>query len=434
MIKFLLKKAKSVVSCSYFFFPVEKKETKETFLSSKAHPKKEKGVALLIAISTLALMMGFVTDLILSTSVSLEMSSSIKDKIKSEYAAKSGLNLGLYLFGVTWGIELLKPQLTGEKGKLVDSDESFWGFINSLPVLGADTVKLQEEFSDILSEDVLGLRGVMNEDNRRIMGLFEDSFKIRIEDENRRININDCSRGRCTNVIENLTALFSCPAEKAFLSDKDLTPEELAYRIKDYISESTNTSSESGVGDKNAYYQKQMPPYKAKGLPFDSLDELKMVHGWDDEIHAVFAPYLTIYPINNTNNKQSSKVNINTASTDLLGCLVPSSLSESCRESFIKKMAKIKKEGQSVAGEDVSGTLKDLMCYAPGIDEESAPDPSSWFSVNSSAFKLTVEGRTNNKKTVLNVVLKRLNPGEKIDGRDKQKNKRSYQVLYWHFS
>ena len=395
----------------------------------------QKGVALLIAISTLAVMMGFMTDLILSTSVSIEGASSIQNRIKAEYASKSGFNLGLYLFSLTWGVELAKPQITGEKGKLVDSSESYWNFINSMPALGADTVKMQDEFSDVMSEDSLGLSGVMNEENRRVMSLFEDSFKIKIEDENGKININDCSKGRCSNILENLVSLFSCPAEKAFLSDKNISPEELAYRIKDFISQSSSTSPESGVGDKDAYYQTQVPAYRTKGLPFDTLDELKLIQGWDDEVHAVFAPYLTVYPINNTNNKEFSKININTASQDLLGCLVPSALSDTCRDSFLKKMKELKSEKKAIAGDDISSTLKDLMCYAPDDNEEKkSKDPGEWFANYSTAFKLSIAGRKGNKKATLNVIVRRLNPGEKIPGGDKPKIQRSYQILHWYFS
>ncbi len=403
--------------------------------SSQNFKKKEKGVALLIAISTLAVMMGFIADLILSSSVNLELSSSVQDKIKSEYAAKSGANLGLYLFTVTWGISLAMPQITGDPAKLEDNAGSYWNYINLLPPLGADSVKMQDELSSVLSEDVLGLRGVMNEKNREIMSLFEDNFKMSIVDEGGKINVNDCSRGRCLATLESLVALFSCPAEKAFLEDKGLTPEELAYSIKDFISESDKTSPESEVSDKNAYYAEQDPAYKAKALPFDTLNELKLVKGWDDEIHAVFSPYLTVYPINNTSNSEYSKININTASDDLLGCLVPSSLSETCRENFLRKIHKLRKDSAPLSGDDIESTLKDLMCYSPGLNSDSPKSsPKEWFGVYSKAFRLIIEGNKGTKTTKLEIVFKRLNPGEKVQGVDVDSVIRTYQVLSWHFS
>ena len=129
----------------------------------------------------------------------------------------------------------------------------------------------------------------------QIMALFEDQFSIQIKDEQAKININDCSQGFCLETIQQLIALFSCPGEKKFLSDKGLTPKELAYRIKDFISQSHQTSEESGYNDKNDPYLKDDLNYKVKQLPFDSLEELKMVDGWDDEVHAVFSPYLLCF-------------------------------------------------------------------------------------------------------------------------------------------
>jgi type II secretory pathway component PulK len=406
---------------TYLLFPV-----KESSLRKRKNTHKNKGVSLLIAIMSIAMMVGFMADMIITSAVNVEIALASKDKIKSEYLAKSGVNLGVFLFNITWAIDLFEIKQKS-KTALEDNSSSYWSMLNSVPPIGANTLELLKNSKE---KDIFKVGGIMNEKSSQIMALFEDQFTIQIKDEQAKINVNDCSHGLCPETLQQLIALFSCPGEKKFLSDKGLTPKELAYRIKDFISQSHQTSEESGYNDKNEPYLKDDLNYKVKQLPFDSLEELKMVDGWDDEVHAVFSPYLTVFPINNISAKERSHININTAQPELLTCLIPSALETECYEKFALKIHNLKKgkKAETLSGstEDIT---KNLLCHKKDPDNPDLQDPSSWFDKKSWVFNISATGTTGKQSTTFSVMLKRNKPQDKKDKASKGLAQRSYQIL-----
>ncbi len=397
---------------------------------------RRRGVALLIAIMTIMLMVSMATDLIIASTVSIQLAASSRDRIRAEYLSKSGFNLSLFLLSVSWAYDLFLTQPSSPmKQPLNDSAKSIWNLINKLPPIGSKALELAKLAKDD-ADDPFKLRSLFSEKVGTLMSLFEDSFSMNVQDEASKINVNECYQGRCTEAIQKLTALFSCPAEKAFLESKNIDPNQLAYRIKDFISNSDATSSESGFGDKNGPYSSQTPPYGVKKLPFDSVDELKLIAGWDDEIHAVFAPYLTVfpYPVPEV-MEMKAPININTVSPELLGCLIPEARSQACSDTYMVKMHKIIEDKGVVAekNEDIKSKLNSLTCYTgPTGQDDQDRKPETWFAVNSSVFRIEVIGQIGNLERKLTAVVRRILPQEKTGGRSQQRVKRSYQILYWN--
>ena len=456
---------------SYYGFPVGMEQ-------KKAPGPKNRGIALLIALMAIMLMVGVVADMIVTSTVNIELAIASRDRIRAEYLAKSGFNFAVFILSISWGYDLFLAQSTTPaimKKDLSDDSKSLWAIANKLPPIGALTVELLKTKKDSFEktsgksseasssadksknpfdnmtlalgqktaedeqddDDPFKLKGMMNEEVAEEMKLFEDSFSLKIIDEASKINVNECALTRCTEIIQMLTALFSCPAEKAFLESKNLTPEQLAYRIKDYISNSTSTSPESGFGDKNIPYQEANPPYTVKGVSFDSVDELHLVAGWDDELHKVFAPYLTVYPFPTTTKTQfNSPININTVKPELLSCLIPDSRTPACAESFAQKIFEIKKENTVVFKESIKSTLGDLTCLGSAQGEQTDAsgqkiDPTTWFDKKSSVFRIVIDSMTGKQSRKLISVVRRIMPQDKSNQRDQQPVKRSYQILHW---
>lgn len=436
---------------TYWGFPVA--PSSDAPLSAQS---QKRGVALLITLFATMLMMGIIVDLIVTSSVNASMASATRDRIKSEYMAKSGLNLGLFLLSVSWGVDLLRaqPGTPAPFGQpLSDSDESLWNTMNDLPAIGADSLAMIKA-SGKDDEDPFGLKKVFSDKVGNTMALFEDNFSVKIADEGSKINLNDCREGRCEGTVKSLIALFNCPVEKAFLEAKDIRPKELAYRIKDFISSSTTASEESGYNDRNTPYQDQVPPYSAKGLPLDSLEELKLVAGVDEDVFTVFSPYLTVYPINRK-NKKKTPINLNTVSRDLLGCLIPESQKSNCSEQFAQKFAKLKEKKTAMVKDDVRKALQSLACLnasdsglpppetpklPPSTDPNAAkPEggdldttkPENWFDNKSSTFRIEVKSQTGDQTRTMVAIIRRIMPKDKDGLRDKMDFKRSYEILHW---
>ncbi len=462
----MFKQLRKLKAISYYGFPLGE-ERKQNLDQSK-----NRGVALLIALMTIMLMVSLVTDMIITSTVNLELATASRDRIRSEYLAKSGMNFALLMLSMSWGYDLFRAQPSTPqmiKKDLSDDGNSLWNMANKLPPFGSMTVDLlmgtkkekkegsesennkenkkgdsidinafefPKKSDESEDEDPFKLKGLMNEKIANEMRLFEESFSIKIMDEASKINVNQCYTGRCDDTINMLTALFSCPAEKAFLESKNLHAEQLAYRIKDFISDSQNPSPESGFNDKNAPYANHNPPYTVKSVPFDSVDELKLIEGWDDDLHAIFSPYLTVYPYPVTGSKSLATINVNTVKPELLSCLIPESRASNCAESFAQKIYKIKSDNTPVFQKDMASTLGDLACLGkdPSMSQAGSDkkiDPVSWFDQKSSVFRIVIDSTTGKQDRRLTSVIRRIMPKEKINHREQQVVKRSYQILHW---
>jgi len=382
----------------------------------------KRGLSLIIAVMLISIMMIFASDLILSSQVNLELTVTQRDNVKAEYMAKSAHNLALFLISADFGIDLFlaSPQ-SPMKTPMSDSSGDIWSIMNGMPIGGEDMVMLaavQESF---------GLSSVMDSGVLEQMKLFDGDFIVNVSDEGGKINVNNCATvGRCPEVLLMLEALFSCPVEKVFLEEKKLKAREMIYRLKDFIDPDNKAEPESGVSDEADPYRDAQPPYAPKNAPFDSLSELRMVSGWDDEIYEVFSPFITVFPFQKSGDKP--KLNINTSSRELLGCLIPEARS-GCGEKFhaALKSRDDDKAGIANSTQKVSEVLKDAFCYTPveGVSPQDPRNRSNWFDVRSNVFRIESKGRVGNQERTLTAVVERTMP-------DPKKNvTAAYKILYW---
>ena len=388
----------------------------------KASDRSQRGIALLIAIMLISIMVMFTTDLIVSSQVGLEVTASHRDNVKAEYMAKSGQNLAGFLLVGDMALDLFlaSPQ-SPMKTAPSDSLGDMWGALNGIPIGGGTAemmMKTQKSFE---------LNSVTDDDVMTQLKLFDGEFTLNVSDESGKINVNFCAQGRCTEVIAMLQALFSCPAEKAFLEEKKVQPKELAFRIKDWVDNDTKAESDSGYSDENDPYSRKTPPYKTKNAPFDSLNELKMVEGWDDDVHRVFAPYITLWPFQNSGTDKP-KINLNTASKELLNCLFPQSKAD-CNEKSASVFKSRDKDKSGLVGgkSDIATVLKETFCYVPGVGSENETgNKANWFQVRSSVFRIEAVGEVGNQRRTVTAIVERRVP-------DKKDIKSSTQMLFWRF-
>ncbi len=382
-----------------------------------------RGIALLLAIMMVAIVMGFVADMIISSSVNVQMAEGTRDRVKAEYMAKAGLNLAVFAAQIDWGIDMF---MFGQAKKVpTDGVGDIWAAMNGLPI-GGSTMKMMTTMQTKFDLNTVTDSGVLSQ-----FDLLDGQFIINTTDESSKINVNYCHKGRCSQVLAMLQALFSCPVEKAFLDNKELDGRKLAFRIKDYIDDDKRSEQESGFSDENDPYEAKIPKYKAKNAPLDSLDELRLIEGWDDEIHAVFSPYITVFPIQSS-GRDVPQINLNTAGRELLACLVPEGLRDDCKTKFVTTMAMQNEEKLTFSEDgDMRKALAELMCYSSSSEapkgEADANDKANWFSAASRVFRIEIESEVGNQKRNLSAVIQRLDSKDMKD----RKLTKSYDLLFW---
>jgi len=131
------------------------------------------------------------------------------------------------------------------------------------------------------------------------------TIKVSIEDAQSRFNLNSVAGKDPTN-LANLRVL------QHLLEGLQLDP-QLANAVVDW----TDPDSEvSAGGAEDVDYLNFNPPYRAANRPMASVDELRLVRGFDAKTVAALLPYVTVLPV------ASNIINVNTASPKVLAALV----------------------------------------------------------------------------------------------------------------
>ena len=377
--------------------------------------QRQAGVAIIIAVMIISLMMVFTADIIINSQVHIELVSANRDNSTAEYLAKSGYNLALLLLSIDYGVDLFRQVNMKEKRK--DTLADMWLTLNEIPIGEATAKTLQ---------DLFALNPLTDAETLEMLGLLQGEFTIHVSDEASKINVNYCAAGEatppCKQTQAMLQALFNCPLEKAYLDSKNVDPTELVKKFQDWVDSNSRADPQSGLGDESDPYMRASPPYKAKNSQFDTLDELKLIDGWDDDLHAVFSPYLTVYPFKKTGNDPNdrARININTVSRELLACLVPEARAQ-CGETYDLAMVRAREEKTPLAT-DVKTALQNVLCLPP-----SEKDKHDWFTESSPVYRIEVKGTAGFQTRSLRAIIKR----------DLVKTKNStsaYQLLYWQMT
>ncbi len=166
-------------------------------------------------------------------------------------------------------------------------------------------------FSELLVDDAENAAEVdhLNETWAQPMPAFpvEDGYVSGIlQDESGKFNLNSLITAEGT-VNENAKAWFELILKRAGL------PEQLSEAVIDWQDEDEMPSGPMGA--ESNYYQGlpngSLPP----NVKFHSVEELKLVRGFEENKYKLIAPYLSAAPV------EDSKVNINTASAFLLASM-----------------------------------------------------------------------------------------------------------------
>jgi general secretion pathway protein K len=121
-----------------------------------------------------------------------------------------------------------------------------------------------------------------------------------VVDEERKVNLNRTSLQIVSRLLGRVSGL---PNEEA---------DELAYNLLDWM-DSDSSFGHPQYGAEDSYYDDLPRPYAAKDAPYESMDELLLVKGMTPGILEKIRPFVTVYG--------SGKVNLNTASRDVLAAL-----------------------------------------------------------------------------------------------------------------
>jgi len=289
---------------------------------------KQRGVALLVVITWIALMVALVGEFTYGTIVDSAQAANARDEVKAHYLARSGVNLSRLLIKIqkrfvdpvmAQATQMIQAAMGGNKGGTgSSSSSSSMGLGFSLRV--TDYAGPLMGFFSGSKEEVAGLGSLVGIDTSGIkgLGLKSGHFDAEITPEDGKIDVN-CGSGLPNNENRNnqlvtfrlLNALMYSPRFDRLFSEADssgqfVTRAEVARAIIDWADMDEQMFDPAGGGGAEDYrYDARADRYRAHDYSFDSIEELKQVRGVSDGFMEAFQPYLTVYA-----SDKSCKVNL----------------------------------------------------------------------------------------------------------------------------
>lgn len=368
----------------------------------------EPGVSIIIALTVIIFMLGFVADLMVTSQVSHRMSINLQAQAQAEYLASSGQKLATFLLTIDQGIDLKMAEMA--QITPVDSPADVWGMLGGIPIGGEDDSMLK------LIISMFGLSEAMDASLLQELKSLQGSFRFEVEDESARLNLSYLQSSQMgEQVIGALERLLSCPTEQVFMADKNVVPTELAYTIFDFIDINKKARLKSGYTTENSPYEGLDQPYKVVNRPLVSVAQLRLVAGWDPQIHSVFRPLVTVFPAPNKYSKLSlielgkqAFLNINSVSRQLMQCLFPD-MTPDCYDEFVLQHTRAVEQKLPLARDTsaMAQTLRDLVCYEP---DSSLPNLVGWFRTTSPTYRIRSQGVVGDTIYTKTVVIERLTP------------------------
>lgn len=274
--------------------------------------KKNKGVALIMAMAALMLILYLAMEVTYDTNVEYVVNSQHLNRIKAYYAARSGMELSLLRIKIFQKVSQSFGKQLGPQAAMLDE---IWKFPFAWPLpIPKDLNAVDKDTFDSAAKK----------------SIIDTVFMTTIVDEGSKIDVNDLG-SQVKKLREATQKQILGILNKKWDADEDFSKkyekqklEELVINMADWVS---NSRTSLNGGDKKAPYRDyegEFPPNRG----FRTMEEIKLVAGMTDEIYELLLPSITIYGMKG--------INPNIASTEVLSSL-DTGMTQEVIEQIIKR-------------------------------------------------------------------------------------------------
>jgi general secretion pathway protein K len=333
--------------------------------------RSEQGVAMIIVLMVVTVLSVLILDLHESVRIQFYIASNLADGVKAEYLTRSG-------------VQVAAGALLGD---------------------------IQNNAEDHMHEDWANF---MEKLGMPMMPAGDGNVMIDISDESGRFNLNALVDRR-GNVRQDQVEIF-----KNLLTGEDLDP-TLANGIVDWLDADSVAVDGGGAEDQTYGYSANPNGVLSKNGPFDSLQEVRLVHGITDEIWAKLEPLVTVYG--------DVKLNLNTADPKVMKAVLKY-VDSNADPALIDSLAQWREQSGSAdvqkndsqqsqkdqptfgftSGEGNYFKQKDMSQILTGelnFDQQLARKFTKYFGVSSRFFRVTCTAIVNNvQKNALGVIFR----------------------------
>ncbi|HMU39585.1 MAG TPA: type II secretion system protein GspK [Pseudomonadota bacterium] len=256
--------------------------------------RRQRGVAILTVLVSLALLGATTADLAYNAQVEMEAAANSRDMLRAEYLANSGIELAKLLIVVQSGLQNMLQTLPPEfRDAIVITD--FAGFLAQ--AFGGDK-EARDGLGAMVGIDLSGVEGMGTPKGT--------SFDLAITSEEGRFPIN-CAGGYnpSKEVQRNLYLLLDSLVrpprfDRLFnVADRDgvvINREDVATNIIDWTDVDVFRYSPLGAGTASEEtYDKGRDRYEPHNMYFDTVEEMVQVRGVSEELWGYLGDFFTVY-------------------------------------------------------------------------------------------------------------------------------------------
>ncbi|GEM_PF-1328294 len=282
---------------------------------------RPRGIAMVIALMTIAILSAAVVQYTYSTRVNLTMSVNAKDKLKSYFLARSGANLSRLLLNLQYALQSESDEASDNE------DQAAGGSCNPQMISVAMRRSnfqmhqyvnlLMRPFNSGKLETPVGGINLAGAGVEGFGGISGD-FQVDVEPESGKFNINEFARAEireqdlkefCTLVSDSqYTELFAGESPSGRQQD-EMRGYDILRNIIDFVdlNQTRLPITEycglegSGGGDEGQPYADNDRNIEPRNAKLTHVAELYQVHGVDDAFMEAFGDQLTVYPVGKPN-------------------------------------------------------------------------------------------------------------------------------------
>jgi len=299
--------------------------------------RRRSGVALLMVVAVLMVMTTLITDVTYQSRVRLLVATHERDRAQAYYLARSGVlmyqlvlvadryvkeQLGDYL-GVSLSLWQMIPVINTGLMRMIfaaegDKSTVTQDEVNTFITTGQVSETVADAALEESSSGVFGDKAFLD---------FTGDFSAILTDEDSKIAINAFKNlpagSDYTALLEDptylaLMGLFSTEENEDWFYDHDLDRTELIANLADWIDVDTDRMVASGGNEDSLYSNLGLEDdYMSKNAPFDSLEEIREVAGWSDDVFDRFKDNLTVWG--------RGKINVCSISDEMLEAILKAS-------------------------------------------------------------------------------------------------------------
>ncbi|MEZ4427947.1 MAG: type II secretion system protein GspK [Nannocystaceae bacterium] len=281
----------------------------------------ERGVALLLVIACLAVLMPMTASYSYTTRVDWQAAINLRDEVAARNLERGALRMSLLLF---------------ELQRQVFSQKQFRDYMGTMDITQVAPYLMGVFGSDTATEELEGLAALagldnINADAFKDLALTTGTFQVNLEAESGKVNVNcladtteknkgDTPQARVVEVLDAmlLPTLYDPLFQEEREDGQRYSRIDVVQAIADYIDDDDkrfDMISLSASSRPESYgYTQLFDPYEQRNARLDSVEELALVKGVNDDVMMILAPDVTVYG--------GCKVNLNFASAEQIALVI----------------------------------------------------------------------------------------------------------------